>query len=173
MTGGQVVTVEIIQVREEADLADVRRLAWEFVDWLMERYPDDREKIEGYLKAQNFAAILENLLDYYGPPTGDCLLARVDGDAAGIVMFKRRDDHDCEMNRMFVRASARGHGVGEAIGHRLIELAGAAGYKRMILVAAPKHREAIPLYEKLGFIHDQNLPDTGGGDLEVRMRLDL
>lgn len=151
----------------------MRRLARAFIDWLKVRYPEDRQMIDDYLAAQNFEAVLADLLSVYGPPDGDCLLAKLDGEPAGIVMFKPKGNGDCEMNRMFVAESARGHGVGYAIGRRCIELAGDAGYTRMILAAAGKHYEALPLYEKLGFVEDPTLPDTGAGDMEIRMKIAL
>jgi GNAT superfamily N-acetyltransferase len=165
--------VDVTPVRSEADADIVRTLAWEFIDWLRERYPDMQDMIDNYLKAQNFAEQLAQLLYKLAPPKGECLLARVDGEAAGIVMLKPHPSGACEMNRMFVRSSARGKGVGIALGQHLIREARNLGYSRMILSAGFRHDEAIPLYRKLGFTEDKTLPDTGAGDAEVRMVLDL
>ena len=88
-------------------------------------------------------------------------------------MFKPHPTGACEMNRMFVRSQARGHKVGIALAHRLIERARELGYARMVLSAGPDHVEALPLYRKLGFTLDPTLGDTGAGDAEIRMGLAL
>lgn len=165
--------IQINCVRSEDDAKTVRTLVWEFIDWLYERYPDHVDMVDEYLRTQKLEEQLENLLVVFNPPQGECLLARLSGAPAGIVMLKPRPDGACEMNRMYVRPAARGHGVGVALGQRLIEVARALGYPRMILTAGIHHHEAIPLYRKLGFVEDDSIPDTGAGDLEVRMALAL
>lgn len=165
--------LEIIHVRSEADAADVRLLVGEFIDWLFERYPDHHEPILAYFKNQGLETQLRDLLKIFCPPKADCLLARVDGNAAGIVMLKPNAGETCEMNRMFVRASMRGHGVGRALVTELLETARGLGYRRMLLAAGPNHDEAVALYRSFGFAQDPSIPDTGAGDIEVRMIRDL
>ncbi len=165
--------MDVVEVRSEEDAAAVRRLVAEFVDWLGVRYPDRGREIAEYFRIQRLDHQMANLLTVFAPPQGECLLARLDGVACGTVMLKPSAPGVCEMNRMFVTEAARGRGVGLALGRRLIERARALGYRRMVLSAGIDHREAIPLYRKLGFAADATLPDTGAGDLEYRMALDL
>lgn len=165
--------LQIIHVINEEDAAAVRILVGEFVDWLMQRYPDDRQRIADYFKAQGLEAQLRDLLTIFRPPKACCLLARLDGDAAGVVMLKPHSEGTCEMNRMFVRSSARGHGVGKALVAALLDAARTLGYRRMLLAAGPRHHEAVALYRSFGFVADESLPDTGAGDIEVRMAKDL
>lgn len=165
--------MEVVEVRSVEDAAAVRCLVAEFVAWLGVRYPDRRAEIAEYLRIQRLDEQMANLLAVFAPPLGECLLARIDGAACGCVMLKPGAPGVCEMNRMFVTEAARGHGVGRALGWRLIERARALGYRRMVLSAGIDHREAIPLYRKLGFAVDPTLPDTGAGDLEYRMALVL
>lgn len=165
--------IQIIHVRREADAADVRILVREFVKWLAERYPDEQERIAGYFKAQDLEKQLRDLLMIFHPPLADCLLARLGGKAAGVVMLKPHSEGTCEMNRMFVHASARGQGVGKALVVEIVETARSLGYRRMLLAAGPRHTEAVALYQSLGFAVDANLPDTGAGDIELRMIREL
>jgi GNAT superfamily N-acetyltransferase len=168
-----VIMVSISTVRTDEDAEIVRALAWEFVAWLRERYPDMLDMIDTYLKTQKFDEQLAGLLTIFAPPKGECLLAKIGGEPAGIVMLKPHPSGACEMNRMFVRSTARGKGVGLALGQTLVQEARNLGYGRMILSAGFRHDEAIPLYRRLGFAEDKTLPDTGAGDAEVRMALDL
>lgn len=159
-------------VRTEAEAAQVRRLARGFVDWLGERYPDYQDQIDAYLEAQNFESELERLLEIFAPPDGECLLAVLESAPAGTVMLRRRDDTDCEMNRMFVAPDARGQGVGRALCRELIGRAKAIGYRNMLLDAGMRHHEAVALYRSLGFVDDDRA-DKFSGEGMVQMKLVL
>lgn len=165
--------VDIQRVRNKSDVAVVLTLIYEFMDWLSGRYPELHDTIADYFNSQGLEDELANLPSVFGPPGGECLLARIDDERVGILMFKKHSTDECEMNRMFVRASARRNGVGQALGHRLIECAREMGYKRMILSALDRHEEALPLYRKLGFVHEDRETDTSSAEREVCMALDL
>ncbi len=165
--------LEIIRVRTEADAAEVRLLVGEYFAWLHERYPEDEVLLTAYWNNQDMSSQLRNLLTQFVPPSGECLLARLKGEAVGIVMTKPFSGDMCEMNRMFVRPTARGHGVGRALVGALLDAARGLGYKRMMLAGGDRHTEALALYRSFGFVDDTTLPDTGAGDLEVRMIRDL
>lgn len=165
--------LEIIRVRTDADAAEVRLLVAEFFDWMRDRYPEGAESITAYWIYQDMPTQLRDLLTIFAPPKAECLLARLNGEAVGIVMTKPHAGDMCEMNRMFVRPSARGHGVGRALVSEILEVARGLGYKRMMLAGGTRHTEALALYRSLGFAHDPSLPDTGSGDVEVRMIRDL
>lgn len=161
--------LDIIRVRSEADAAEVRDLVKEYFDWLYDRYPDDGAMITSYWNKQDMPGQLRNLLTIFAPPKAECLMARLNGETVGTVMTKPSSGDMCEMNRMFVRPSARGHGVGRALVAELLVAARGLGYKRMMLVGGPQHTEALALYRSFGFVEDQSLPDTGAGDTVVRM----
>ena len=163
----------ITHVRDETDATVVRILVAEFFDWLRKRYPDIVETLDSYIRVQDIDGQMRDLLNRFAPPDGDCLLARLDGVPAGIVMTKPHSDGVCEMNRMFVTDAARGHGVGRALVAEIIATGKALGYRRMLLAAGPRHTEALALYRSFGFVEDETLPDTGAGEIEVRMIRDL
>jgi len=165
--------LDIIRVRTEADAAEVRLMVGEFFDWMRDLYPERAESITAYWNKQDIPTQLRDLLKIFAPPKAECLLARLNGEAVGIVMTKPHSGDMCEMNRMFVHPAARGHGVGRALVGALLDAARDLGYKRMMLAGGTRHTEALALYRSLGFVHDPSLPDTGSGDVEVRMIRDL
>jgi GNAT superfamily N-acetyltransferase len=165
--------LDIIRVRTETDAAEVRLMVGEFFDWMRDLYPEGAESITAYWNKQDIPTQLRDLLKIFAPPSAECLLARLNGEAVGIVMTKPHSGDMCEMNRMFVRPSARGHGVGRALVGEILEVARGLGYRRMMLAGGTRHTEALALYRSLGFVHDPSLPDTGSGDVEVRMIRDL
>jgi GNAT superfamily N-acetyltransferase len=165
--------LQIIHVRTETEAGEVRLLVADYIDWLRIRYPDESKMIDAYLAAQDVAGQMRDLLTRFAPPSADCLLARLDGVAVGVVMTKRYSDTICEMNRMYVRDAARGHGVGRALVAELLATGKALGYQQMMLAAGPRHTEALPLYRNFGFADAPDLADTGAGDTEVRLIRDL
>lgn len=165
--------LEIRQVRTAEEAAAVRVLALEFVDWLRERYPEMAGEIDSYLEQQKFHQQIEDVRPYYNPPKGECLLALKDGDALGILMLKAWEGEVCEMNRMFVRESARGLGVGRALVEHLKGHARTMGFRTMILSLLPRHREARPLYLSAGFRPDERYRRPGNSAQAEIMSLDL
>lgn len=167
-------SIVIQPARSDDDIADVTRLAWEFIDFLKERYPERLALIESYLIDQQFEEMLANFRTYFVPPAGECMLAWMDGMAVGIVMLKPVQEGLCEMNRMYVNADARGRGVGRDLCNRLINEAKALGYQEMRLNALDRHFEALPLYQSLGFETDPEPPEFAKldpGIISLRMAL--
>ena len=164
----------IIKARTPEDITAVRTLVWEFFDFLRLRYPEMCEEIDAYIKESKVAEYLENFADYFLPPNGDCFLAYNNGEPAGIVMLKRNDEREGEMNRMYVRDTARGLGLGRKLGAALVKEARALNYTTIRLDALNRHVEALPLYESLGFVRYTD-PDAFGGVDErfIRMRKTL
>ena len=164
--------IAIELVRTPAQAEHVRNLAWQFIDWLRERYPEKAESINHYLAAQNFENQLDELLEVFTPPHGECLLAVVESEPAGIVMLKPRPEPGCcEMNRMFVSPSVRQGGIGRALCEHLISRARELGYDTLILTALNRHREALRLYRSLGFSEDERA--DGDDSDNICMRLDI
>jgi GNAT superfamily N-acetyltransferase len=167
-------SVTVVRVRKPDEIEAVRGLVWEFLDLMRERYPDMLAEIDAYVRHQNIAGQLDDFATYFLPPAGECFLALHDGAPVGLVMMKPKGDGDAEMNRMYVRASARGLGLGRRLGEALVDEARSRGLRTVWLDALYRHVEAIPLYESLGFERYTDPAAFRAGDSRViHMRLDL
>ncbi len=72
-------------------------------------------------------------------------------EIVGTAGLYRLDNSSCELRKMYLRASARGHGHGEAILRKALSEARNRGFARVKLETATVLKEAINLYEKFGF----------------------
>lgn len=154
----------VARVRTEAEISAAVSLVWEFFDFLRDRYPDLGEAHDRYIAEQDVAGGLGDFRNVFLPPRGECLIARVDGEIVGLVMLKSRTLDTCELNRMFVRESARGRGLGRALATAMIGEARALGYRRIALGALSRHVEALPLYRSLGFSQEGDGNPIGSAD---------
>jgi putative acetyltransferase len=133
--------MEIHQATGPNEIAEARRLFEEYAQWL---------GVD--LCFQGFAAELAGLPGHYAPPRGRLLLA-TEGDAvAGCVAMRPLSEDACEMKRLFVRESFRRQGVGRKLAGKIVSEARDAGYAIMRLDTLPFIREALKLYESMGFV---------------------
>ena len=123
---------------------------------------------------QGFEAELERLPELYGPPTGCLLLARADERMVGCGALRRLSDGVCEMKRLYVRAEARGTGLGRILAERLLATRPSARLR----VDAAGHARALDrgreLYRSLGFAeiaayYDSPLADAVYMELDLRL----
>jgi len=133
--------MRLIQAITREEIEQARALFLEYADWL------------GFsLCFQNFDQELADLPGRYAPPTGRLMLAFVDDQLAGCVALRKLDEGVCEMKRLFVRQSFRGHDLGRKQIAAIIDEARAIGYQKMRLDTLPAQMQAaIHLYHSLGF----------------------
>jgi len=104
---------------------------------------------------QNFEAELAGLPGEYAPPSGQLLLAHVDGALAGCGGLRALHGADyanaCEMKRLYVRPAFRRFGLGRVLAEALLDEARRAGYSVMLLDTLDEMESARELYASLGF----------------------
>ncbi len=103
------------------------------------------------LSFQNFEKELSSLPGDYSPPRGCLLLALHNDTISGCVALRPLDDHICEMKRLYVKPEFRGLGIGKKLARAIIEKGKELNYKHMRLDTIEFMKEAIKLYESLGF----------------------
>jgi GNAT superfamily N-acetyltransferase len=100
---------------------------------------------------QNFEQELAEFPAHYTRPDGRVLVAVEGGEAVGVVGLRRFSGKVCELKRMYVRPKSRGKGIGRKLAKRAIEEARVIGYAQMRLDTLSRLKEAVSLYDSLGF----------------------
>ena len=101
---------------------------------------------------KGFEEEIQSLPGMYAPPEGRLLLAHVDGEAGGCIGLRKMDPGFCEIRRLYVRPRYRGQRMGRTLAEAIIAHARQAGYHTARLGTLPVMKEAIALYQSLGFV---------------------
>lgn len=71
--------------------------------------------------------------------------------AGGFAPLRGGDGETCELRKMYFYETARGQGLGQKMLQQLLDAAKKSGFKKMYLESIPEMKQAIKLYEKVGF----------------------
>ncbi|MCU1373015.1 MAG: MarR family transcriptional regulator [Actinomycetia bacterium] len=107
----------------------------------------DRRFDAGFDPARSLPAALDELR----PPHGLFLVATLEGEPVGCGALKFHGDDPTELKRMWVAATARGHGVGRRLLAELEAQAAAHGSRTVRLETNGTLTEAIALYRSAGY----------------------
>jgi GNAT superfamily N-acetyltransferase len=100
---------------------------------------------------QNFGDELAGLPGAYAPPHGRLAMATIEGQPAGCIALRRVDGLRAEVKRLYIRPAYRGLGLGRALMEWAMAEARAAGYREMVGDTMPAMRDALALYDRMGF----------------------
>jgi ribosomal protein S18 acetylase RimI-like enzyme len=153
--------MKLAQVETREQIEDVKRLLREY-----------EASLGIDLCFQGFERELAELPGEYAPPGGRLLLALDADQAVGCVALRRIDDGTCEMKRLYLRPGFRGRGAGRLLAVAIIAEARKIGYKKMRLDTLASMREAMALYETLGFKRIEpyrHNPTEGAVFLELKL----
>jgi ribosomal protein S18 acetylase RimI-like enzyme len=110
-----------------------------------------KESLNLDLCFQKFHEEISNLPAQYSEPTGCIILSCENEKPFGCVAVRKFEDSVCEMKRLYIPESYRGKGIGRELTARIISKAKELGYKKMRLDTLETMKEAISLYNTLGF----------------------
>jgi ribosomal protein S18 acetylase RimI-like enzyme len=132
--------IQIRMAEDAAALAAVRALFEEY--W----------KSFGFTPCfQNFGEEVAGLPGRYAMPEGRLAVAWAGDDAAGCVALRKLDERRGEFKRLYVRPAFRGQRLGRRLVEWVMKEARAAGYVELVADTMPEMREALALYERMGF----------------------
>ncbi len=141
-------------IREASRAQDYKAFAHlinEYVAWLRGRYEEDNWFITEVLDKQSLASELENLSTTYGAPKGRAFVAVQDDEVRGCGAYRQLAHGICEMKRVFVPQRFQGCGIGRRLCNELLVSARNDGFQLMRLDTGSLMKEAISMYQSLGF----------------------
>ena len=116
---------------------------------------------------------LDELYQVYSQPGHAYWVVEYEGEVVGgggIAPLTGSESDICELQKMYFLPAIRGKGLAKKLALMAMEQAREMGFKRCYLETTAFLKEAIALYEHLGFEHiDYALGCTGHVDCEVRM----
>ena len=143
-------SMPVIQlVNSEPTLADARTLFSEYGKFL------GATQACGYFSHPDFEREIATLPAPYTDHAGQILLRYVQGAAAACIAYRKNvleGPATCEIKRLYVRPSYRGHGLARQLVADVLLRAGASNYNRIILDTDLAHMPgAFDLYTCFGF----------------------
>ena len=121
---------------------------------------------------EGFGKEIAGLPGPYRPPTGQLLLAELDGRSAGCAALRKLDDGISEMKRLYVRPAFRGRNLGHQLAKDIITEARRIGYRAMRLDTLSSMVAARALYQSFGFRAIGRYNDNpGAGVIYLELKL--
>ena len=103
---------------------------------------------------------------------GRVLLARCGREIVGMVMLELQGEGVCEALKFGVKEAWRKRGIGTALMEAVIQAARDAGQKTIVVTSNHKLKDALRIYEKLGFQY-VTYSDKWFQLSDIRMELEL
>lgn len=160
--------LDIVRVATAFDYAQAALLLGEQRAWAEQMLGRELAEVQPSSKRE-FA----HIASYYRPPHGKLLLARLDGDPVGVLGIRRLDGRRGEGKRLYVRPSARGHGVARLLVHELLSATRELGLESLYIETSPTRLpQTYEMCLRLGFVETRKLGFDAVDDV-VGMQLDL
>ncbi|HVE91329.1 MAG TPA: GNAT family N-acetyltransferase [Actinomycetota bacterium] len=149
--------IRVVQAQNADDLAAVRELFWEYLQWA-------NANVNAEFSVNfDIASMLERdmqSIEKFSLPTGRLMLGEIDDRVVGVGCLQRLRPGIGEIKRMYVRPEARKAGVGRALLASLMSEAKLAGYSSVRLDSAGFMRAAHVMYRSAGFHEIEPYPES-------------
>ncbi|WP_067802956.1 bifunctional helix-turn-helix transcriptional regulator/GNAT family N-acetyltransferase [Actinomadura formosensis] len=104
------------------------------------------------------ASVVAGYVRDHDPERENAWIAESDGVRVGGVFCVKREDGVAQLRLLHVEPDARGMGVGAALVDACVRFAAEAGYREIMLWTTALQRPAHRLYERAGFVLDEEEP---------------
>lgn len=148
---GQTMPATLRRAAYPVDKPLLETLFAEYLQSLFETAPHHRAALELKYPASKVPALVRGYAAEHLTPKGELLVAELDGTAVAIAMMRELEPGVVEIQRVYVRPSARGHGLGRRLTQALMDKARSDGQHTARLDTGPEFTTAIALYESMGF----------------------
>ncbi|RED92663.1 GNAT family N-acetyltransferase [Marinoscillum furvescens] len=85
--------------------------------------------------------------------SGDCYLAKLDGQLAGAFVLMPNNDSEIELKNISIDAQYQGQGIGKEIIKYVVRISKMEGYEYLVVKTADSSKDTIEYYQKLKFEH--------------------
>ena len=143
--------MQIVDAQSRDHFQAVRRLCWEYRDFLLSLGGTDAEAVLHFYPVEKYARLMEGLEAEHMAPAGGIKLALQSNTTIGCGMFHTFAPGTAEIKRVYVRQDARGTGAGRAIMESLVAACRAAGFRRILMDTGRALTAAQGLYLSMGF----------------------
>ena len=160
--------LRIIEPRTPDHFDSVRRLCWEYRDFLLTLDAKSQRIVRTLYSRDKYTRLMEAIEVEHSPPKGGARLAMMRDQPIGCGMFHTLEPGVAEIKRVFVNEAARGTGAGYAIMKSLIEACRVQGYDYIRMDTGKPLEAASRLYLSMGFqLRDaySEIPDIAEGHL--------
>lgn len=123
----------------------------DYVAYLLEQLPDQREAITRKYDPRGVMAAVDGFAQIHARPHGALLVATQENRPVACGMMREQAPGAAELQRIFVRSEARGTGLGRAMTVALMDQARADGHGVVRLDTGRALTDAVRFYRKLGF----------------------
>lgn len=147
--------MELVQYKEE-----YKQRVFDFTDRCFEELG---KKFEPEGRHYFYNDIEKSFVSFY------CLLD--DEKLIGTVALKKIDDYTVELKALYLDKSYRGQHLGSRLIKVAIDEAKTRRFKSMVLDSMSKYKEALHLYEKLGFRNTERFNDNVYADVFMKLEL--
>ena len=94
---------------------------------------------------------IENLEEEYMNSGGEFMVLQREQNIIGFFALRPSGNNQIELKRLYLKADARGRGLGKYLLTMALKIARESGYRRVHLETTAKFVEAVALYRKFGF----------------------